>query len=148
MMMPTNEPLITQYGVSTDLFVSRKESDQTLVLGGIGQGSQRWVHIITRRAAQLLWFKLTRLLYPDKSDMVTSLAVTAPLRTPGGKLLTTHVDVVKSADAQYTVIGFVERNSWTVVLSEIDARRLWAALDLALYPVGWEGRETKPKKLN
>jgi hypothetical protein len=25
---------------------------------------------------------------------------------------------------------------------------LWAALDLALYPVGWEGRQTKSKKLN
>jgi hypothetical protein len=25
---------------------------------------------------------------------------------------------------------------------------LWAALDMALFPVGWEGRTTKVKKLN
>jgi hypothetical protein len=137
-----------QYGLSTDLFVSHKESDQTLVLGGVGQGSKRWVHVMTRRAAQVLWFKLTTLLYPDKADMVTALAATAPLRAPPNNSVTTHMEVVKSAENRYTLLGWVQRNTWMVLLSELDARRLWAALDLALYPVGWEGRETKPKKLN
>ncbi|MBN1563344.1 MAG: hypothetical protein JXA10_05865, partial [Anaerolineae bacterium] len=74
-----SEPIKRQYGLSTDLFVSRKESDQTLVLGGVGQEDKRWVHIMTQRAAQVLWFKLTQLLYPDKAEMVTGLAATAPL---------------------------------------------------------------------
>jgi hypothetical protein len=143
----TTGPL-RQYGFSTDLFVSRKESDQTLVVGGIGQGEQRWVHTMTQRAAQVLWFKLTQLLYPDKADMVTALAATAPLRPMDSTTVTTHVEAVKSDGDQYTLVGWIQRDTWRVQLTEIEARRLWAALDLALYPVGWEGRETKGKKLN
>lgn len=141
-------PVRWQYGQSTDLFVSRKESDQTLVLGGVGQGEQRWVHVMTQRAAQVLWFKLTNLLFPDKSAVVTGLAQTAPLRAPDNNSVTTHVEVVKNGEAVYTLIGWVERNTWMVQLTELETRRLWAALDLALYPVGWEGRESKGRKLN
>jgi len=137
-----------QYGQSTDLFVSRKESDQTLVLGGVGQGDERWVHAMTQRAAQVLWFKLTNLLFPDKSDVVTGLASTAPLRAPDSNSVTTHVEVVKSGEGEFTLVGWVQRNTWMVQLTELETRRLWAALDLALYPVGWEGRQTKDRKLN
>jgi hypothetical protein len=143
-----SEPIKRQYGLSTDLFVSRKESDQTLVLGGVGQKEKRWVHIMTQRAAQVLWFKLTQLLYPDKAEMVTALAATAPLRSPSSPSITTHGDIVRSGEDQYTLVGWIQRNTWRVELTELEARRLWAALDLALYPVGWEGRETKVKKLN
>lgn len=146
--MSSSGSSVHQYGLSTDLFVSRKDSDHTLVVGGVGQESERWVHVMTQRAAQILWFKLTNLLYPDKSEMVTGLATTAPLRAPSSASITTHVEVVKSSDTQYTLVGWVERNTWRVILSEIEARRLWASLDLALFPVGWEGRETKAKKLN
>jgi len=137
-----------QYGLSTDLTVSREENDLTLMLGGVGQGAQPWSHPLTRRAAQVLWFKLTVLLYPDKSDMVTGLASTAPLRAPSNPDITTHVEVVKSADAQYTLVGWVQRDIWKVLLSEIDARRLWASLDIALFPVGWEGRRSGHQKFN
>ncbi len=142
------EPNKELHGLSTDLFVSRKESDHTLVLGGMGQEEKRWVHVMTQRAAQILWFRLTQLLYPDKAEMVTGLASTAPLRSVSSPSVTTHVDIVRSGDDQYTLVGWILRNNWRVQLSEMEARRLWAALDLALYPVGWEGRETKIKKLN
>ena len=142
-----SEPFKRQYGLSTDLFVSRKEADQTVVLGGMGE-AQRWVHVLTQRAAHILWFKLTALLYPDKADVVTALATTAPLRSPTSVTVTTHVEVVKSSEVEYTLVGWIQRNTWRVQLAEIDARRLWASLDLALYPVGWEGRTTKSQKLN
>ena len=142
------EPKKELHGLSTDLFVSRKESDHTLVLGGMGQEEKRWVHVMTQRAAQILWFRLTQLLYPDKAEMVTGLAATAPLRSMPGPSVTSHVEIVRSGDDQYTLVGWILRNNWRVQLSELEARRLWAALDLALYPVGWEGRETKIKKLN
>lgn len=148
--MPSSPPTKSEYGLSTDLFVSRKESDQTLILGGIGQGAERWVQVLTRRAAQLLWFKMTVLLYPDKANMVTGLAVTAPLRGTQNDMMTTHVEVIKNktVECEYSIIGWtIMQDNWVVILSEIDTRRLWAALDLALFPVGWEGRETKPKKL-
>jgi hypothetical protein len=144
----STQPLRVQYGLSTDLFVSRKESDESVVLGGVGEGEQRWVQVMTQRAAQLLWFRLTRLLYPEKADIVTGLAATAPLRSSVSTTITTHMDAVKSAEAHYTLVGWVQRDTWRVDLIELDARRLWAALDLVLFPVGWEGRETKSKKLN
>lgn len=147
-MMPTPGRSGREYGLSTNLFVCPKENDQTLVFGGIGQEAKRWTHIITRRAAHVMWFKLTILLYPEKAVTVTSLATTAPLRAHGSPAITTHIEVVHSGEAQYTLIGWIERETWMVALSEDDARQLWAALDVALYPVGWEGRETKPKQLN
>jgi len=141
-------PLSLQHGFSTGLFVSRKDSEQTLVVGGVGEGDRHWSHVMTQRAAQILWFKLTRLLYPDKADVVTGLAATAPLHAPPTSSVTTHVEVVRSAQAQYTLVGWVQRDTWKVLLTEEEARHLWAALDVALYPVGWEGRTTKVKKLN
>lgn len=144
--MSTTGP-VQQYGRSTDLFVSQKETDPTLVLGGTGQ-NEAWVHVITRRAGQVLWFKMTLLLYPEKAEVVTGLATTAPLREIPGADITTHIDVVHSGEDQYTMVGWVDRQTWRVLLTELECRRLWAALDLALFPVGWEGRVTKPKKLN
>lgn len=137
-----------QYGLSTGLTVSRDENDPNLMLGGVDQRDHPWSHTLTQRAAQVLWFKLTVLLYPERSDMVTGLATTAPLREPSNPNVTTHVDVVKSASAPYTLVGWVQRESWKVLLSELDARRLWASLDVALFPVGWEGRQSGQKKLN
>lgn len=144
--MSTTDP-IYQYGHSTEVFVSRRESDHSLVLGGMGQ-SEPWVHVMTRRAAQVLWFKLTLLLYPEKATMVTGLATTAPLRMVTGASVTTHVEVVHSGNDEYTLSGWYEQEAWRVQLTEQECRRLWAALDLALYPVGWEGRVTKPKALS
>lgn len=144
----STDPHRIQYGLSTDLFVSRTESDETVVLGGVGEGEQRWVQVMTQRAAQLLWFKLTQLLYPEKADVVTGLAATAPLRSPDAGSITTHMEVVRGNNALYTLVGWVLRDTWRVDLTETDARRLWAALDMVLFPVGWEGRQSKPKKLN
>ncbi len=146
--MATSETQRRQIGLSTDLTVSREEGDLTVMLGGVDQSEDRWSQVLTRRAAQVLWFKLTVLLYPDKSDMVTGLAVTAPLRAPSNPEVTTHVEVVKGAGSQYTLVGWIQRNTWKVLLSEMDARRLWTALDVALFPVGWEGRRSGQKKLN
>jgi hypothetical protein len=137
-----------QYGLLTDLTVSCEESDLTLMLGGTAEGECPWSQVLTQRAAQLLWFKLTVLLYPEKSDMVTGLATTAPLRAPSNPDITTHVEVAKSASAQYTLVGWMQRNTWKVLLSEMDARRLWTSLDMALFPVGWEGRRSGRKTLN
>lgn len=141
------DPRQYKYGLSTDLFVSRKDSDHTLVLGGVGQNEKQWVHVMTRRAAQVLWYKLTSLLYPDKADMVTSMASTAPLQVSATPNLTTHIEVVQTEHG-YTLVGRIGRTRWLVQLTELEVRRLWAALDLALYPVGWEGRVTKTKKIN
>jgi hypothetical protein len=138
----TTDSLRRQYGQSTNLFVSRKDSDHTLVLGGVGEKEQRWVHVMTQRAAQVLWFKLTQLLYPEKAEMVTAMAQTAPLR-PFQTTTTNYVDIVKAPEDLYMLVGWIGSSAWRVQLTETETRRLWAALDLALYPVGWEGRVSK-----
>lgn len=141
------DPQQYRYGLSKELSVSGKESDHTFVLAGVGKDGVAWKHVMTRRAAQVLWCRLTELLYPDKAEMVTSMVATAPLTPTGLGSLTTHVEVVKS-DTNYTLVGRVERSRWIVQVEELELRRLWATLDVALYPVGWEGRKTKTKKLN
>ncbi len=144
----SSQPRQFKYGSSKELSVSCKETDsQVLMLGGIGQDDQRWSHAVTRRAAQVLWFKLTELLYPDKAPIVTSLASTAPLSSLGTGNQTTHVEVVKSG-TEYTLVGRFQRTRWLVQLNELEVRRLWADLDKLLYPVGWEGRGKKNRQIN
>lgn len=144
----SSQPRQYRYGLSTNLSVSPKAGDgQTLMLGGIGQDQRQWTHAITRRAAQVLWCKLTELLYPDKAQVVTGMAATAPLSALGLGQMTTHIEVVKTG-TQYTLVGRIDRTRWLVQLTELEVRHLWATLDRVLYPVGWEGRESKHKKLN
>ncbi len=136
-----------QYGVSTDLSAQGDEPSRTIVVEGTGENGIHWAHTLTWRAAQIMWFRLTQLLYPDKAPVVTGLAVTAPLSTTSGITLTTHTEVVRSREGDhYTIVGWVQRSTWRAVMCEDQARRLWTALDQVLYPVGWEGRENKPRR--
>ena len=135
-----------QYGLSTELSARGDEHSQTVVVEGTGESGGHWSHTLTWRAAQIMWFRLTQLLYPDKALVVTGLAVTAPLHTTSGITLTTHTEVVRSLEGDYyTIVGWIQRSTWRTAMSEDQARHLWTALDQVLYPVGWEGRENKPK---
>lgn len=133
------------YGISTDIFVARKSLDDTLVLGGVGVEYGRWTRVLTQRAAQQLWFNLTGLMFPEKAQRVTGIAVTAPLRSQARPTITSHLEVTRTADNFIEVIGWAGQDTWWFRLSEQEARVLWTKLDLALYPVGWEGRERKPQ---
>lgn len=146
--MSTPGPARQEYGISTDVFVERVDNESFLVLGGNGQGTGPWTCVLTQRAAQVLWFKLTGLLYPDKSQAVTALAVTAPLSALGTDDVTRYIEAFLSQETEYTIIGWVTDSTWIVTLSEYEARRLWTQLDEVLYPVGWEGRQSRPRKLN
>ncbi len=59
------------YGLTNELFANRKGEGETIILGGIGTGSSRWARVLTRRAAHQLWYRLTWLLFPEKSTQVT-----------------------------------------------------------------------------
>ncbi|MBN1966628.1 MAG: hypothetical protein JW910_18395 [Anaerolineae bacterium] len=132
------------YGVSTEVFVVSKDDCTTYVMGGVGIEYGRWTRVLSKRAAQLLWFKLTRVLFPDRAQRVTTIAVTAPLRDLGAPAITNHIEVSRTADNFVEVLGWVEKHTtWWVRLPENEARTLWTRLDLALYPVGWEGRQNK-----
>ena len=137
-----------RHGPSTDLSVEKNgEEAHELQLGGVGSNQKRWRHRLNRRAAQVLWTKLTMLLYPDKASLVISRAATAPLNSNimGREGLTTHVEVIKTPEG-YTLIGRARHARWTAQVAEGDVRKLWAKLDTVLYPVGWEGRTSTPRQ--
>jgi len=134
------------YGLSTNLFVSRKANGDSLVVGGIGEDESRWTRVLSQRAAQMLWYHLTRLLFPEKSDMVTALVSTSPLRAENMPTITTHVTVDQAENGGFDLMGWVGEQTWWVRLTEYEARRFWTALDIALYPVGWQGRITRPEQ--
>ncbi|MBZ0293970.1 MAG: hypothetical protein K8L99_15510 [Anaerolineae bacterium] len=140
--MMSEEPKVS-YGLSTNLFASRKASGESLVVGGIGEDSSRWTRVLSTRAAQMLWFHLTRLLFPEKSEMVTALVSTAPLRSNTLPTITTHMVVDPVEGGGVEIIGWVGDNTWWVRLNDYEARRFWTALDLALYPVGWQGKKSQ-----
>lgn len=141
----TDKPKLT-YGLSTNLFVSRKTGGESLVVGGVAEDASRWTRVLSQRAAQMLWFNLTRLLFPEKSDMVTALVTTAPLRSENLPTITTHMTVDQREDGAFEIAGWVADQMWWVCLSEYEARRFWTALDIALFPVGWQGPNTRPRQ--
>lgn len=127
-------------GLSSDLFVSRLPKGDSLVVGGKINGKDdesKWTRILSRRAAHLLWYRLTLLLFPEKAKLVTAIVATAPLRPSTGPTVTTHIEVVPTDDSYYDISGMMGNVTWWVKLSNFEARRLWAALDMTLYPDGW-----------
>src|SRR5258708_30514963 len=81
------------YGLTHECFATSKSEGETIVVGGVGPEAHRWARVLTRRAAQNLWFQLTRILFPEKSAQVTSMAQTAALPPSDHPTLPTHVQV-------------------------------------------------------
>ena len=127
------------YGISTSVFVNRKRSGDSLVMGGVDSNDTRWTRVLSHRAAQMLWFHLTSHLFPEKSAIVTALVSTAPLRGDSRPTITTHMTVEQLEGGDFDIVGWVGDQTWWIQLNPHEARRLWTALDIALYPVGWKG---------
>jgi hypothetical protein len=140
-------------GLSRDVFVSSRPDGESIVIGGASffEGSPpasdggKWARVLSRRAAHLLWYRLTLFLFPEKARHVTALVSTAPLQLNASPTVTTHVDVTQPEKDLYDVVGMMGKVSWTTRLSTLEARRLWTSLDLALYPDGWEEKDNKPE---
>ncbi len=132
-----------EYGMSSDLFVTRRAGTDSYVLSGTGTGANRWARVLTSRALHLLWYRLTWSLFPEKSLKVTGMAATAPLRSTTAPKITTHIEVIYHTDIkQFDVIGTSGEDRWQFRIDHQTARILWTALDLILYPAGWQGANT------
>lgn len=129
---------LTEYGMTTDLFVSRKPHGEAIVVGGAGE-QVKWMRVLSRRCAHLLWIQLTQMLFPEKAQIVMALAATTPLRGPEAPTITSDVRTTLVSDGLIEVAGVSGTRQWVARLHAEDARQLWMALDIALYPVGWEG---------
>jgi hypothetical protein len=131
------------YGQIHDVFASRKPDDETIVVGGVDSQAHSWTRGLTPRAATQLWIHLTRTLFPEKAIKVFSIAKTAPLMSPDHPTLTNNLEFQPSSDSQtYRIIGKVGVETWWFTVDSQTARALWAALDVALYPSGWQGSTT------
>lgn len=132
------------YGYAKDLFVMRKASGDSIVVGGLAENSSRWTRVLSQRAAQMLLLHLTQLLFPDQSEMVIGSISTAPLRGADLPTITTHTSVDKSGDGAFEITGWVGTQTWGMLLDEPEAQSFWKALDGALSPQGSPGKPRPP----
>lgn len=132
------------YGHAKNLFVMRKASGDSIVVGGFAEDSARWTRVLSQRAAQMLLMHLTQLLFPDRSEMMIASISTAPLRGADLPTITTHTAVDKSSDGAYEITGWVGSQTWAMLLDEPEAHRFWTALDGVLSSQGSHGRPHSP----
>ncbi len=136
------------YGLTNEILADRRGNGDAIIVSGVSSDCVQWAQVLTPRAAQQLWGQLTRLLFPEKSPQVFGLVKTAPLSSPVPSA-TTRFEVLWNAETRlYDILGWVDSETWWFRVNEQNAHRLWAALDLALYPAGWAGPEIIRRKLN
>jgi len=125
---------------SVNLFVERAEDGETFVIGGIAPDESEWVQTLTKRAARSLWFDLTRLLFPEKSDQVIAQVTTMPSMphfNTEPSSLTSWTFVTERPDGSCVISGWNGFPGWCIRLSAYEIYRFWATLDIALFPTGW-----------
>ena len=130
------------YGCARDVFVSRKPTGDSLVVGGCAEDGRRFARVLTNGAARVMWFHLTCWLYPEHAEKVTAMVPTAPLRSVDQPAITSHVAVARNPNEPFQITGWGGSEDWRLCLSDDEAQRLWRSLDLLLHPVGWQGRHT------
>lgn len=108
-----------------------------MVVGGSAEDGNPFARVVTAGAARVLWFHLTKHLYPEHAGTVTALVPTAPLRRTDRPAVTSHINFERGANGIYFVSGWGGREGWALCLTGEEARRLWRSLDMLLHPVGW-----------
>lgn len=125
---------------SSNLFATRKNG--SVVIGGqvADERETQWAFTLTRRAAQNLWYDLTRLLFPEKSgEVIGQVSTLRAVPLVGGKSdVTTQVFVTQQPGGGCLLEGWSNGPTWRVLVSAFDVYRFWAALDATLYPAGWQ----------
>lgn len=122
------------YGLSRDLFVTPKSKGETVVVGGVSSDTSRWVRILSKRAAQLLFFQLTQIMDPDKARHLNTGVTTAPMRDLNRPTITTHMSVDERPEGGYRIIGWAGDKMWDTHLTRTETQRLWVSLNSVLYP--------------
>jgi hypothetical protein len=123
------------YGFSANLTVFRKAGGDSFVVSGIAENGSRWTRILSRRAAQMLWFYLSRNLFPYK--MLTAAVGTAPMREAGLPSVTSHLILDRLDDNNFELTGWSGGRMWILRFREVEARHLWSSLDGVLHPLGY-----------
>ncbi|HLY29240.1 MAG TPA: hypothetical protein VKQ72_23035 [Aggregatilineales bacterium] len=129
------------YGLTHSCFATSKAQGEFIVVGGVGAQSIRWARVLSWKAAQKLWYQLAECLFPEQLEQVMGIALrlAIPMQPTIGAPKGTF-DVVALSDSNLLDIrATLGETTWRFRLGLHDAHFLWAALDLALYPGGWQG---------
>ncbi len=134
-----------EYGLTADITLQTDPQHGFLTIHGVVQDgtNKRISAVLTKGAAHQLWYRLTQALYPDEAPTMTANASTAPLRGSNGELLTSTVDLEWLPNGMVEIIGTIMSAEWSISLRSTEAKRVWANLDMLLFPFGWEGRESQ-----
>jgi hypothetical protein len=131
------------YGVSHQLFVARKSSNESLVIGGIGDQQNRWTRVLSHRAAQNLWTDLTAILHPDHTQKSAGAMHTAPLRSADLPTITSHASAQSTEGNRIEVTGSVGGQQWSMLCEKSEAEQFLRSLERALSPTGWKAEDTE-----
>src|SRR5689334_12256117 len=119
--------------VSNLAVIKKPGSDELLMMVGQSQQSGRWVRIITRGAAQTMWFHLTQFLSPRAAGQLTPRAATAVIRPSASPLVTPFLEVQNLEEKKLIrVHGIGGAEEWVVYFSYDEGFELWAALEKVL----------------
>jgi hypothetical protein len=118
-------------GLVNNVAVMKKPGQtENFLMVGVSPSSGRWARVITRGAAQALWFHLTHILYPRAADTLTPRAATAVLRKADAPTVTSFFEVRNQEDHQRVQIhGMGGVEEWVILVSYDDGHELWASLE-------------------
>ena len=141
MSLRPGENTESAYGLTHSCFATSKSEGELIVVGGVGAQSIRWARVLSWKVAQKLWYQLAECLFPEQLAQVMGIALhLAVLPQPRIELATGAFDVVPVLDGNLLDIrANLGEMTWRFRLGLNDAHFMWAALDLALYPGGWQG---------
>lgn len=125
---------------AVDVIATRQQDGETFLIQGQASDVASWEQILTKRAARSLWFDLTRLLYPERSDQVLAQVTTMPSMprfSEEPSAVTAWVFVTEAPGGGCIVSGWNGYPGWAIRLNAYEVYRFWASLDVALFPTGW-----------
>lgn len=122
------------YGTTLDWFVVQKHSaaGAVLAIGGTTRSADRWIRLLSRRAAIVLWLRLTEILYPDHFKSMNAQLGTLPIRDSALPTVTNQVILEMPQAGVFELTGSAGGHAWTAQFDDVEAQRLWSALNSAL----------------
>lgn len=126
------------YGLTANMFVTRKAAGETYVLGGLAQNATMWTRVLSQNAAYRLWFRLMQVLFPEHADQITAQLDTTPLRDSLLPTITTTINLERLDNGRYEIVGWSGGLTWTAQLEAREAHRLWSSLDEVFKFVSWQ----------
>lgn len=134
-----------KFGAIQEIDIQEDRREGVIILSGIMEsGAAVEVRLLlSGYTAQQLWQQLTQILYPSEAPTMTDAPPQIPSRTEDGRPLTRQINIKALENGDFEVLGEMASGTWSIVLDENRARRVWAKLDVTLFPVGWQGRTSQ-----